>query len=106
LTFLDFVRKVKARLETLMSDDPLSVVGPSFTMENGIARWGRGYQWAEVSQSAETPVALGGHLLVLGRHPSLTTPFGAQLSPIPFGLAEAQVETVAATIAAHFAQPA
>lgn len=106
MSFEEFVGAVRRRVDELIALEALPTIeGPSFVWLDGVGRWRRRHQWATMSVSRETGLQ-NGYLLVLGRDPELTGPFGAQASPIPFAVDPDRVASIASTIAQHFSWPA
>jgi hypothetical protein len=108
ITFSDFVAAVRVEVDDLIAAESVyTIEGPSFVWDsNGeVARWRRRHMWAVVSNSPETG-PLHGALLVLGRDPEPTGPFGAQAAPLPFAADVDNVDRIAGAIAGHFEWPA
>jgi hypothetical protein len=106
VTFVEFVGAVRVCVDQLVSADlARAAEGPSFVWDGTVARWRLRHIWATMSISPDTARSHR-HLLVLGRDADVSGPFGAQSTPITFAAESDGVESVAGTIAQHFAWPA
>lgn len=102
MTYENFVKTVRDRVYELVNEEGRwSREGPSFTYQDGVARWRLGYVHALVSASPESGPHFG-YVLVLARDPNIASPLGAQSTAIPFALEDGQVETIAGQIVNHF----
>ncbi len=104
VTFQEAVPLIRDQVNALLAPER-QVVPPNFQWDGPIARWSRDHQWATFAISPETGPQFG-HLLVLGRTPILTSPFGAQATPLPFLLNDGSIGVIAHAIADHFSWPA